>query len=261
MMTMARKAKGLALAALLILAVGAAPAPESKSVATADRFLDSPTLDFAQARQALALYEEALATAAAPDATLLARLSQVCFILGELADNSQRQAYYEKGETYADRLLQVQPQGVAGHYWKAMNLCGQAEVGGRLKGMKCLPRIMEELKRAVALDPAYDQAGPHRVLGRIYYEAPRRPLSVGDLQQSREHLTAAVRLAPECSTNHLYLAETLLRLNEPGKARQELQQVLTATRHAVQPQGLEEDRREARRRLAELAGNALKTGP
>ena len=101
-----------------------------------------------------------------------------------------------------------------------MNLCGQADVGGKLLGRKLLPRILEELKRAVALDETYDQAGAHRVLGRIYYEAPGWPLSVGDLQKSLQHLKAAVRLAPATSTNHLYLAQTLLRLQEnPAGAR------------------------------------------
>ena len=250
-----------AVAALLLLAAGAAAAPATGGVAAADRLLKSPTLDFAQASQALSLYEAALAATPAGDASLLTRLARACFILGDLAEKGRRQAYYEKGEGYADRLLQVQPQGVAGHYWKAMNLCGQAEVGGRLQGMKLLPRIMEELQRAEALDPGYDHAGPHRVLGRIYFEAPGRPFSVGDIQKSLQHLTAAVRLAPEVSTNHLYLAETLLRLNKREQARQELQQVLSASRHAVQPRGLEEDRRAARRLLAELTDSNINTRP
>ena len=92
------------------------------------------------------------------------------------------------------------------------------------------------------------------MLGRIYYEAPGWPLSVGDLQKSRQHLQAAVRLAPATSTNHLFLAQTLSRLQEAGLARQELEQVLKSTRGAVKPQDLEEDRREARRLLAEIKG-------
>ncbi len=106
----------------------------------------------------------------------------------------------------------------------------------------------------MALDEGYDQAGAHRVLGRIYYEAPGWPLSVGDMQKSLEHLKAAVRLSPATSTNHLYLAQTLLRLNEAMPARQELAQVLKSSRYAVKPQDLEEDRQEARRLLAEMEG-------
>jgi len=92
-------------------------------------------------------------------------------------------------------------------------------------------------------------------LGRIYYEAPRRPFAVGNLQKSLAHLTAAVRLAPHTSTNHLYLAETLIRLGQPAQARLELERVLTSSRHAIHLRGLEEDRREARLLLEEQRAN------
>jgi hypothetical protein len=78
------------------------------------------------------------------------------------------------------------------------------------------------------------------------------------MQKSRQHLQAAVSLSPSTSTNHLYLAETLSRLNENGLARQELAQVLTSTRAAVKPQDLEEDRQEARRLLAAMAGRGAR---
>jgi tetratricopeptide (TPR) repeat protein len=162
--------------------------------------------------------------------------------------------YYQQGQSYAETLIREEPNRVEGHYWLAMNLCGQADVGSKLLGGKLLPRIMEELQRSVALNAAFDQAGAHRVLGRIYYEAPGWPLSVGDMQKSRQHLQAAVSLSPATSTNHLYLAETLSRLNETALARQELAQVLTSTRAAVKPQDLEEDRQEARRLLAAMDG-------
>jgi tetratricopeptide (TPR) repeat protein len=147
-----------------------------------------------------------------------------------MAPKGQRAGYYEKGLTYAERLLQEQPQGVAGHYWQAMNLCGLADVGGRFQGFRLLPKIIAALQQTVALDETYDQAGAHRVLGRIYYEAPGRPISVGDLDKSRRHLTAAARLAPDNSSNHLYLAETLLKMDHKTQAREELEKVLEARR-------------------------------
>jgi tetratricopeptide (TPR) repeat protein len=261
-MTTARfSLKVMTLAAVLLWAASALAAPAAGPAAQADQLLASPTLDFSQASQALALYEKAAAATPAPDPALLARLSRTCFILGQLAPQGQRMAYYEQGEKFADRLLQAQPQGVAGHYWLALNFCGQAEVGGRLKGMKLLPRIMEELKRSVALDQTYDNAGAHRVLGRIYYEAPGKPFSVGDINKSLQHLEAAVRLAPQISTNHLYLADALIRLNRTDQARQQLEQVLTSTRAAVVPQELEKDRQEARRELHQLKGSKINLGP
>ena len=222
------------------------------TLAEADGLLNSPALSMTQAVRALSLYEGLLSTAGAPRALVLAHLGHTCFVLGQLAPDSQRMGYYQKGQSFAETLIREEPNRVEGHYWLALNLCGQADAGGKLLGHRLLPRILDELQRAVALEAAYDQAGAHRVLGRIYYEAPGWPLSVGDMQKSRQHLQAAVRLAPATSTNHLYLAQTLLRLQEYGLARQELAQVLKSTRGAVKPQDLEEDRQEARRLLAEI---------
>jgi tetratricopeptide (TPR) repeat protein len=205
-----------------------------------------------QAARALSLYQGLLATAGADRAVVLAHLGRTCFVLGQLVPEAQALGYYQQGQSYAETLIREEPNRVEGHYWLALNLCGQADVGGKLLGRRLLPRILEELQRAIALDAAYDQAGAHRVLGRIYYEAPGWPLSVGDMQKSRQHLQAAVHLSPATSTNHLYLAQTLLRLQEAGPARQELEQVLKSTRAAVRPQDLEEDRQEARRLLAEM---------
>jgi tetratricopeptide (TPR) repeat protein len=227
------------------------------SLAEADGLLKSPALSMTQAARALSLYQGLLSTAGADRAVVLARLGRTCFVLGQLAPDSQSMGYYQQGQSYAETLIREAPNRVQGHYWLALNLCGQAEVGSKLLGRKLLPQIIEALQRAAALDAAYDQAGAHRVLGRIYYEAPGWPLSVGDMQKSRQHLQAAVHLSPATSTNHLYLAQTLLRLNEPGLARQELAQVLKSTRAPVKPQDLEEDRQEARRLLADMeAGEA-----
>lgn len=251
-----RFAGRLPLLALLILAVAASPLAGAANghLAEIDALMQSPGLDLAQARQALAGYQGRLASSQDPRTPLLMRLARVCFILGDLAPEAQRRGFYQKGLAYAEQLLTEKPAGVAGHYWKALNLAGLADTGGMLQGRKLLPRILEELQRSLAFDPTYDQAGGHRVLGRIYYQAPRPPFSVGNLNKSLEHLSAAVRLAPENSTNHLYLAETLLRLDQRARARQELARVLSASQHAIHPQGLADDRREARRLLAEMAG-------
>jgi tetratricopeptide (TPR) repeat protein len=232
--------------------LGAAPDP----LAEADKFLTSPTLGLPQALCALDCYADILATAKPPRRPILTRLARTCFIIGELTVASQRQKYYEKGKTYAEMLLKEEPARVEGHYWLAMHLCGLADTGGAMQGRKLLPRIMEELERARTIDETYDQAGCHRVLGRIYFEAPDWPFSVGDLQKSLHHLSKAALLAPENSTNRLYLAETFIRLNRQAQARQELERVLQCPSHALLPRGLEEDRQQARRLLAGVTASS-----
>ena len=253
-MKLARGVKLLGCIALSLLSATAGLGAGEGVLPEAAALMSSPTLDMSQAARALSLYQGALATGGATRTPLLANLSRTCFVLGQLAPKQQSMGYYRQGQSYAETLMREAPDRVEGHYWLAMNLCGQSDEGGKLLGRKLLPLILEELKRALALDETYDQAGAHRVLGRIYYEAPGWPLSVGDMQKSLQHLKAAVRLSPATGTNHLYLAQTLLRLNEAMPARQELAQVLKSSRYAVKPQDLEEDRQEARRLLAEMEG-------
>ncbi len=179
----------------------------------------------------------------------LINLARLYFLLGDLGakndDKPGRQKYYEKGRHFAELLSREHPQRVEGHYWLALNLLGLAAVGRAGQALKTLPIIIQELNLARDLDEAYDQAGPHRILGRLYCKAPPWPMSVGDLNMSLEVLCAAVRIAPENSTNHLFLAETLLQMHKNDEAFLELEKVLSSTSHSVRPQGLEEDRRDA----------------
>lgn len=238
---------------ILLLVISGLGSPaggvDNVRLSEADKLLQSPQLDLSQARRALDSYESALTAAGSERLPVLIRLARVCFILGDLADKGQRRGYYEKGRNYAETMLKDQPDRVEGYYWLALNLAGLADTGGKNEGRKLLPQIMEKLQRALSMNPAYDQAGAHRVLGRIYYEAPGWPLSVGDLEKSLQHLRQAVSLAPDNSTNHLYLGETLARLGQEAESKRELEKVLTAGRHAVWPQGVEDDRQQARQLL------------
>jgi tetratricopeptide (TPR) repeat protein len=236
------------IALLLCFATFGQAAGEPDKMAQADAWLASPNLDFPKAQQAMALYEGLLQG----NPALLTRLARACFILGDMAPVKERGHYYEKGLDYADRLLAQEPNGVAGHYWKAMNLSGLADVGTQIQGFKLLPKIMDELKLVLALDETYDDAGAHRVIGRIYFEAPSWPISVGDKKKSLANLTTAVRLAPNHSTNHLYLAETMLAMGQTDQVREELKKVLTDGLHALTPKDLQEDRQEAQRLLKEM---------
>lgn len=193
--------------------------------------------------------EDELSRATGGRTNCLIRVARLSYLLGELSPKDEKLQYFAKGKGYGETLAGEQPDWAAGHYWLALNLCGMAEVGGAGRGLKLVTQIVEEMEEALRVDPAYEQAGPHRVLGRIYYECPGWPLSVGNMHESLNHLSSAVALAPDNSTNHLFLAETLLKLGKKAEARQELEQVLRASRHADCPQYLEEDRQAALRLL------------
>jgi tetratricopeptide (TPR) repeat protein len=238
------------LAGMILLVIFLMSAAGAASLEQADRLLVDPQFDKDKGLQALAMYESLLPASGPQRFTMLARLARANFFLGDIADKGQRSLYYEQGRQQAQTILAENPQRVEGHYWLGLNLAGLADVN-RMQGMRLLPQILAELERAAAIEPGYDQAGAYRVLGRIYYQAPGRPLSVGDVNKSLDLLTRAKTLAPANSTNHLYLAETLLKLGRKDQAGQELRQVLTASQNADGPRGLAADQRKAKEILAE----------
>ena len=218
------------------------PGPDSAKV---EELLRGSPDGLNQARQILTSYEKRLGRGGDARVRDLAELARICFLLGELGDKQSSEQYFEKGRYYAELLSAEQPGRVEGHYWLALNLAGLAQCGRASRGLRLVPAIVEKLQVALTLDEAYDQAGPHRILGRVYCEAPPWPLSEGDLGKSLQHLRVAVELAPQNSTNHLYLAGTLAQLGKSNEAYTELQQVLACTNHAISRRNLEEDHKEA----------------
>ena len=148
----------------------------------ADALLAGPTLSMSQATRALSLYEGLLSMGGAPRTSLLARLAHTCFVLGQFASNQQSMGYYEKGQSYAETLIREEPNRVEGHYWLALNLCGQADrAANSWGGSSCPVSWMSSNAPSPWMRPT--TRPEHRVLGRIYYEAPGWPLSVGDMPE------------------------------------------------------------------------------
>ncbi len=181
----------------------------------------------------------------------LAELARLCFTIGALGEKHRSEDYYQKGRSYAEVLCREQPGRVEGHYWLALNVAGLCEVGSAGTALRSLPGIVEQLEIALTIDERYDQAGAHRVLGRICCEAPCWPLSEGDLDKSLQHLRTAVKIAPDNSTNHLYLALTLMQFSEYEEACLELKRTLAARCHSVWPCGFTEDHQRAFRLIKE----------
>jgi tetratricopeptide (TPR) repeat protein len=207
-------------------------------------------VDLRKTQSLLEKYEKELPQAQGARAHDLAELARLGFIMGEWGATDQKR-YFDQGRDFARLLIQERPQEVAGHYWLALNLGGLAEMSGDLS---MIPVIVKEMKIAASLDASYNQAGPYRVLGRVYFEAPPWPLSVGDLQKSAQHLRQAVKLAPTNSTNHLFLAETLMELGKTGQACQQLRRALAAAQHANWPAALKADHAKANKLLRQCPG-------
>jgi tetratricopeptide (TPR) repeat protein len=202
--------------------------------------------DFGQTGEVVACLERSLAVNEGARGIILAELTRLYFSLGEeTAKKHERLAWYEKGRHHAELLCREEPKRVEGYYWLALNLCGICQLSPAGRALSIVPMIAENLELALAIDASYDQGGPLRVLGRIRCKAPPWPLSEGDLKQSLNLLRIAAKIAPDNSTNHLYLAETLIQLGEAEEACTELDRVLDSKFHASSPSGVEEDQAQA----------------
>lgn len=72
-------------------------------------------------------------------------------------------------------------------------------------------RIKDFATAAVDLDPLREDAGGHRLLGRLHFETPFVPLVTGwaSKQEALKHLSRAVELAPRSRISRQYLAEAI----------------------------------------------------
>ncbi len=117
-----------------------------------------------------------------------------------------------------------------------------------LKSLSLVKPIKEAMRRVLEIDPAYDRGGADRVLGRVYHEVPK--FAGGGEKKSLEHLLKSVEYGPRVGLNLLYLADTYISLDEFDKARETLETILTMEPYPDLLPETEEERAQARERLA-----------
>jgi tetratricopeptide (TPR) repeat protein len=168
------------------------------------------------------------------------QLGRACFDWGEFArTDPQREAIAREGIGVCRHAIRLNSNSAPAHYYLAYNL-GQLARTRLLSALKLVDEMEREFLVAIALDPAFDYAGPHRSLGTLYLEAPGWPASVGNRAKARQHLEKAAQLTPDFPGNRLVLLEAYLRWGERAKAqaqRQPVEAVLeTARRKLTGPQ-------------------------
>lgn len=131
----------------------------------------------------------------------------------------------ELGMSYAKRALQVNPEGIEGHYYYALSLAqysiGISIVKALVKGLG--PDYERHLEKALAINKEYDYAGPLRAMGRYWY---RLPWPKRDLKKSIYYLEQSVESAPLSMRGYVYLAESYLKDGKRDRAKASLQKAL-----------------------------------
>jgi tetratricopeptide (TPR) repeat protein len=176
-----------------------------------------------QIDRGFAALELALEKRGGTDVEVLWRLARATFLMTEhLKNREQRLSYATRGQDYAERALRGDGPRVEPHYYLALNLAKIAEAANKVGLIK---RVMEVAKKAEAIDPRFDDAGPLRLMGKVYITAPAWPVSVGSSEEGVKTLERAVALAP-VPLNRLFLGEAYFHDEEYGKAKEQLLQAL-----------------------------------
>jgi len=206
-----------ALVATLLLLSAGAPAV-ADDVAT----LDGLARQAAQVGHAKRGYEEAERALSRHPAAydVQWRAARAAFfygmVLGE-SDQKTRAKVGMRGYEIAQLAIAAAPKRVEGHYWGACALGEFAQAAGIWAAVRegVADKIRSALERAVAIDPAYNEAGPLEALGRYYFALPW-PLR--DVEKSRGLLARGAKIAPQKLRLRAYYADALQKAGEETQA-------------------------------------------
>ncbi len=121
------------------------------------------------------------------------------------------------------RALAAVPQAKEIYLWGAVDWGLWADVFGKLAAAR--QGVGDRLRRyaevILSIDERFENAGGHRLLGRLHALAPRIPFVTGwvDRDKAISELERAVALGPGDPTNELYLAEAILDFRPADSAR------------------------------------------
>jgi tetratricopeptide (TPR) repeat protein len=235
----------------LVLALGChaawACADQEAPLAQADACF-AQRQDFTQAERAADLFRQALSRDRHCERAALG-LARVSVFTGVLSSGEEEQRAYREAEEAARRLIEDWPLHVEGHYWLGVAQALQANASGFFHAIQKVRTAKANLVRALELDPAYDQGGPHRVLGRLYFKLPA--ILGGDNHLAERYLRQALQLGPRYWLTHIYLAVLLLDQGRAAEARNLLRQVVAGPAQAGQEAEYHIWREQARKLLQE----------
>lgn len=212
----------------------------------------------AELRQAISLYEEALATRP-EDAHILLMLARSYYTLADifLAEEGDKKEAYLKGRDYGfaainlcQGVAELRPEtkealfleavdacdSVAAAYWLYANWARFDEFDkfGALRRGDA-PKLHALIRRALELDGTYLCAGPYRSMGAFWGGLPSGFLALfmgrwkQDLEKAEEYLSRAVELCPEYLENLRFMVEYCLDpKGEEERARELVERILEA---------------------------------
>lgn len=106
------------------------------------------------------------------------------------------------------------PDAAAMHFWAAVAWGEWALARGKFAAARqgAASRVRDLGQAVVDLDPAFEQGGGYRILGRLHDQSPKIPLITGWVSRDKAlaFLRQALALGPHNTVNQVFLAEAIL---------------------------------------------------
>ena len=136
------------------------------------------------------------------------------------------------------------PDAAAIHFWTAVGWGEWAVTHGKFAAARqgAAGKIRDLGQMVVDLDPALEQGGGYRILGRLHDQSPKILFITGWVSHDKAiaYLRQALALGPQNTVNQVFLAEAIL--NHDRDHREEARALLTRCANATpRPEFLVED--------------------
>jgi hypothetical protein len=109
--------------------------------------------------------------------------------------------------------LSGDPDAAPAYFWTAVAWGSWAQIVSRVTAGRAgaAAKVRDYSTKVIQLDPAFEEGGGYRVLGRLHHLAPRIPLFTGWISRAEglRNLRLAVQTGPRNFVNRHFLAEAL----------------------------------------------------
>ncbi|BBM84273.1 tetratricopeptide repeat protein [Candidatus Uabimicrobium amorphum] len=179
------------------------------------------------------------------------RVSRAYHSLYDLTDdNDKKDSFALAGIKYAQQGMQADSKSAPCLYYQAICLGLYSQLH-TLTSMGRIEQMLKSGKKAAEIDGSFSNAGPHRLLGYIYLQAPES-LGIGDLDLAIEHFEKAMEIAPNYAGNLVARAQVHIEDDELEEARELLQQVVSREDFVDMSHALQESKKEAQKLLESI---------
>lgn len=176
------------------------------------------------------------------------KMSRIHYYIGSHTEGKkEKQTIFSQGIYYAKKAIVLEPEKPDGYYWLGVNYGVYGEARGVMKSLFLVDDIKEAMNKVIELDRSYEDGGPDRVLGRVYFKVPG--IAGGSKKKSLEHLLKSKEIGPQDPLTRVYLADTYLALKEVERAQAELDYVLSLEDDPCWVAGMKDTKEQARELL------------